>query len=325
MGNVARRPDGRWRARYRDPSGRERSKHFDRKADAQRWLGQVEQSKARGEWIDPASGRITFAEWARTWLATKASRKAKTQLSYESVLRTRVLPRWGSVRLTDISHADVVRWQSELASEVGPSLTRLALAVLSQALKLAVRDGRLPRNVVEGVPQPRQPRGRQRFLSQEEVRRLAGECAAPYDTVILFLAYTGLRFGEMAALKVSDVDPARRRVHVGANLVEVSGRLHQDTPKSHRARSVPVPRFLLAELRSHVDGGRSDDLLFTTAAGTPLRNSNFRHHVFDPAVKRAGLHPLTPHDLRDTAASLAVAAGANVKAVQRMLGTPLQR
>ncbi len=64
--------------------------------------------------------------------ATKASRKAKTQLSYESVLRTRVLPRWGSVRLADISHADVIRWQSELASEVGPSLTRLALAVLSQ-------------------------------------------------------------------------------------------------------------------------------------------------------------------------------------------------
>ncbi len=121
------------------------------------------------------------------------------------------------------------------------------------------------------------------------MRRLAGECAAPYDTVILFLAYTGLRFGEMAALKVSDVDLDRRRVHVGPNLVEVSGRLQQDTPKSHRARSVPVPRFLLAELRSHIDGRRSDDPLFTTAAGTPLRNSNFRHHVFDPAVKRAGL------------------------------------
>jgi hypothetical protein len=78
------------RARYRDPSGRERSKHFDRKADAQRWLAQVELSKARGEWMDPASGRITFLEWASTWLATKASRKAKTRLAYESVLRTRV-------------------------------------------------------------------------------------------------------------------------------------------------------------------------------------------------------------------------------------------
>jgi integrase len=142
----------------------------------------------------------------------------------------------------------------------------------------------------------------------------------PYDTLILFLSYTGLRFGEMAALRVSDLDLIRRRVHVGANLVEVSGRLQQDTPKSHRARSVPVPRFLVAALLHRVEGRRPDQPLFTTATGAPLRNSNFRHHVFDPAVKRAGLQPLTPHDLRDTAASLAVAAGANVKVVRRMLG-----
>src|SRR3954470_6780724 len=173
---------------------------------------------------------------------------------------------------------------------------------------------------VEGVAQPRQPRGRQRFLSHEEVRRLAEEGATPYDTLILFLAYTGLRFGEMAALGVSDLDLVRRRVQVSANLVEVSGRLHQDSPKSHRARSVPVPRFLVAALRRQVEGRRPDQSVFTTGAGTPLRNSNFRHHLFAPAVERAGLQPLTPHDLRDTAASLAVAAGANVKVVQRMLG-----
>jgi integrase len=157
-------------------------------------------------------------------------------------------------------------------------------------------------------------------LTHDEVRRLAEECPAPYDTLIRFLAYTGLRFGEMAALRVSDLDLDRRRVNVGANLVEVSGRLHQDTPKSHRARSVPVPdsSWRRSAVRFRVGGGH--DLLFTTAAGTPLRNSNFRHHVFDPAVRRAGLQPLTPHDLRDTTASLAVAAGANVKVVQRMLG-----
>src|SRR4051794_34481668 len=124
----------------------------------------------------------------------------------------------------------------------------------------------------------------------------------------------------MAALQVRDLDLDRRRVNVSANVVEISGRLQTDTPKNHRARSVPIPRFLVPTLSALVADRRPDALLFTTKTGKQLRNSNFRHYVFDAAVQRAGLQPLTPHDLRDTAASLAVAVGANVKVVQRMLG-----
>jgi integrase len=153
------------------------------------------------------------------------------------------------------------------------------------------------------------------------VARLARECPAPYDVLVTFLAYTGLRFGEMAGLRVQDVDLDRRRVHVRVNLVEIAGgQLMRGTPKTHRTRTVPFPRFL-AEPLSDLLGGRPGDApVFTTASGALLRNSNFRHHVFDKAVRAAGLAPLTPHDLRDTAASLAVASGASVKAVQRMLG-----
>jgi len=124
----------------------------------------------------------------------------------------------------------------------------------------------------------------------------------------------------MTSLRVRDLDLDRRRVLVSANVVEISGRLQADTPKNHRVRSVPVPRFLTPALPNLVAGHDLDALVFTTKTGKQLRNSNFRHHVFDAAVERAGLQPLTPHDLRDTAASLAVAAGANVKVVQRMLG-----
>ena len=152
------------------------------------------------------------------------------------------------------------------------------------------------------------------------LRRLAQECAPAHDRLIYFLAYTGLRFGEMASLRLRDVDLDRRGVNVSANVVEISGRPQTDTPKNHRARSVPVPRFLVPALRDLVADRAPDHLLFTTKTGKQLPNSNFRHHVFDPAVERCGLQPLTPHDLRDTAASLAVAAGANVKVVQRMLG-----
>jgi integrase len=92
------------------------------------------------------------------------------------------------------------------------------------------------------------------------------------------------------------------------------------TPKTHQRRSVPLPRSLVDELARHMAGKRPDDLVFTTPRGEVMRNHNFRSRVFVPAAEKIGMPGLTPHDLRHTAASLAVQAGANVKAVQRMLG-----
>jgi integrase len=107
---------------------------------------------------------------------------------------------------------------------------------------------------------------------------------------------------------------------VAVAFAEVGGRLIEGTPKNHQRRSVPIPRFLVDELAAHVAGKRRDDLVITAPNGGPLRNTNFRPRIFEPAAASVGLAGITPHDLRHTAASLAVAAGANVKAVQRMLG-----
>jgi len=319
-GNVARRPDGRWRARYRDPSGREHSRHFDRKLDATRWLAVVETARARGEWVDPDRARIRVEDWAPTWLATKSHLRPKTRLAYESVLRTWVLPRWGRVPLVAVTHAEVVRWQAEVRERVGAARTKHAVDALSQMLELAVRDNRLSRNVVRGVVRPRMPKAQQRFLTHAEVAKLVAECPPPFDLLVLLLAYTGLRFGEVAGLVVDDVDLGRGRLTVNRSLVEANGELVLDTPKSHRRRTVPLPEFLVNWLRRETAAMPPGASVFTSKRGGPLRNSNFRAYVFDAAVERTGLAPLTPHDLRDTAASLAVAAGANVKAVQRMLG-----
>jgi integrase len=319
-GNVARRPNGKWRARYRDPAAKEHAKHFDRKADAERWLAAAQNAIARGDWIDPAESRITVAEWSKVWTATKSHLKPKTRESYDSVLRIWVLPRWGRVPLIAVTHADVVTWAAQVREQVSAAQTRQALLILSQMLKLAVRDGRLARNVTEGISKPRVPPPEQRFLSYKEVRRLADECQPPYDLLVVLLAFTGLRFGEVAGLCIGDVDLVRARLAINWSLVEVAGGLHRDTPKSHRRRTVPIVPFLREPLAEYVTGRDREDPLFSSTKGGPLRNSNFRHYVFDPAVRRAGLLPLTPHDMRDTAASLAVASGASVKTVQRMLG-----
>ncbi|MDO8122559.1 site-specific integrase [Isoptericola sp. b490] len=318
---MSKRPNGKWRARFRDAAGKEHARHFARKADADQWLAAQTTAVVRGDWVDPALSRVTVAEWSKVWLATKAQLRPKTIEKYESSLRIWVLPRWGDVPLNKITHADLVKWVAEIQEGRSPQHTRHTLLVMSQMLRLAVRDGRLTRNVADGVPKPRAARPVQRFLSHKEVAALAREMPAPYDILVVLLAFTGLRFGEAAALHVGDVDLDRARLTVNWSVTELRGGvLYRDAPKTYRRRTVPIPAFLATRLAELVAGRPDDASVFSGSKGGPLRNSNFRHYFFDPAVRRAGLEPLTPHNLRDTAASLAVASGASVKVVQRMLG-----
>jgi integrase len=137
---------------------------------------------------------------------------------------------------------------------------------------------------------------------------------------IVVLGLTGLRFGEFAALKVGRLDPVRRRLTVAESVTLVANHMVWSTPKNHRTRLVPLPPALVPALLAACEGKARDHLIFPAPRGGPIRLNNWRRRVFDPACRSAGLVDVTPHDLRHTAASLAVAAGANVKAVQRMLG-----
>jgi integrase len=166
--------------------------------------------------------------------------------------------------------------------------------VLSLILNMAVKDGRLARNVATGVNLPRPSKEEQRFLTHAQVEALAEACARPSDVskhcrlderenqtyrlVVLFLAYTGVRFGEMAALRVSRLDITRRRATIAESVTVVQGQgLVWGTPKSHERRQVPIPRFLVAELREHISGKEPDDLVFTgVRGGGPLRAPIFR-------------------------------------------------
>lgn len=157
------------------------------------------------------------------------------------------------------------------------------------------------------------------FLTHGQVDQLARACEG-FELFIRLLAYTGLRWGEATALQVKGVDPMRRRLEVVRTAIDLGREISYGTPKTHQHRSVPIPRSLAGALAEHMAGKPPDELVFTSTRGAPLRNHNFRSRVFAPAAAVVGVPQLTPHDLRHTAASLAVQAGANVKAVQRMLG-----
>ena len=136
----------RWYVRYRDPGGEQRTKTFDRRVDAERYLTSIESSKLSGSYVDPARSRVTVGEWADRWLAGQAHLKPTTRERYEGIVRKHIRPRWGGTRLTDVAHADVQTWVTKLTHVAEPATVRKIHRVLSLILTLAVKDGRLIRN-----------------------------------------------------------------------------------------------------------------------------------------------------------------------------------
>lgn len=308
----------RWVVRYRDPAGVQRKKSFERKKDAEAYAASVGNDMRTGTYVDPAAGKITVGEWIDQWLPALGHLKESSRIRTVSVVELHIRPRWGTTPLSAITHAAVQRWVSDLGATLSARSVRKVHGTLLQLLTWAVKDGRLSRNPAEDVRLPRPPLTDHRYLDHAEVAMLAKECG-DYATLVRFLAYTGLRWGEVAALTTRRVNLDRRRADVVESVTEVHGQLVWGTPKTHARRTVPLPRFLARELAPWVEGRLPDDLLFPAPRGGVLRVRNFRRNVFDPAVRRVGPAGFHPHELRHTAASLAIASGADVKVVQLML------
>lgn len=313
----------RYRVRYRTPDRRQTDKRgFTTKRDAERFARTVEVSKDRGEWVDPADARVTVGELAGPWLGGKRGLKPSSYRPLETSWRVRVAPRWAGVPVSQVRTSEVQTWVSELSAEKSATTVLRAYGVLAGILDAAVKDRRVLVNPARGVETlPRRTRKPHVYLSHEQVHAIAG--AAKYPELVLALAYCGLRWGEAVALRVRDLDLGRKRLVVERNVVEVGGRIHEGTPKGHRARSVPVPGFLAERLAVLVEGRDAGDLVFPGPGGGYMRSARVHADNFSwwaSALKASGVPRVTPHDLRHTAASFAVSAGANVKAVQRMLG-----
>jgi len=180
-----------------------------------------------------------------------------------------------------------------------------------------VRDRRLAANPARGTSLPRKRRGEQVFLTHEQVDRLA-TAAGEHGTLVLLLAYTGMRWGEATELRVRDLDLLRRpaRINLVRNAVRAGGELVVGTTKSHRGRTIPIPASLVEPLARACDGKARDELIFTNTAGGYLRPNKW----FAAACRDAGIPRITPHGLRHVCAGLAVQSGASVKVMQSMLG-----
>ncbi len=141
-------------------------------------------------------------------------------------------------------------------------------------------------------------------------------------TFIRLLAYTGIRWGEAATLRVKRVNVAKRRIRIASTFYEINGVQHEGLPKNGKARTVPIPEFLCHDLAALIADRDENELLFLTRRKQSLRANNWRTREFNTAVDAAELDlpGLTPHKFRHTAASVAIASGADVKVIQTMLG-----
>ena len=314
-----------YEVRYRDPARRERVKTFPRRIDAERFASSIDTDIARGQYVDPVLGKLSFADFSREWLATTGHLKPKTREGYESILRTHLLPEFGDQQLAKVRPVEVGQFFSRLAAG-GMSVSRMRQTknVIKQIFDEAVQNGYLARTPIEAIRLPRPQRREMNILSPSQVSLLASNVPERYEALIFLLAYGGLRWGEVAALRRGRFNVLRGRVEVMEAVSEVNGVLHFGSTKTHQSRSVTLPRFLRDLLIDHLHRFVEDDvdaLVFTTETDANLRIGNFRRRVWWPALEAAGLpRSVRIHDLRHTCASMLIARGAHAKAIQQHLG-----
>jgi integrase len=317
-------PSGKWQARYRDPSGRLRGKTFERKTDAKRFLAAVKTDMSRGAWVDPRRSTAQLEPLAHEWLGNKLHVRPSSFARDEGYLKNHVLPAFGEVPIGRITRVAVQAWVKDLReSRLAPATVRTCYRILRSILEEAVEARLIVESPCRRISLPRIPHREQRYLSAEEVERLARAIDARYRALIYAAVYLGCRWGELVGLKRTNLDLLRARVKIVGALEEVRGerRYVEETKTETSRRMLSVPPFLVEILAEHLRQTSKSEFVFVGREGGVLGRSNFRRRQWKPALEAAGLDPgLRFHDLRHSCAALLIAQGAHPKEIQARLG-----
>jgi integrase len=322
MAHIEKRGPGRWRARYRDPNGKERSKTFERKVDAERWLTTKAAEMMSGTYIGPDAGRTTLGTYAAEWLARMAPTwRVSTAAGITNSLEHHILPVLGRRPVPSIRRSDIEALCAAL--RLAPSTVATVHQHLGQLLASAVEDGLIARNPAVRARLPKREASKAQPVPLDVVERIHAGLPDWMAVAVPIGIGAGLRQGEASGLTVDRLDFLRRTLRVDRQLLcrhvpaPVLG--PPKTESSHR--TIPLASFLrdaLADhLRRHPAG--PGELVLRSPAGQPLDADRFGHQ-WRRACRAAGVPGLRYHDLRHTFASTLLSRGVSVKAVADWLG-----
>jgi integrase len=302
---------GRWQARYYVTEGGKRRMRsagtFATKIDAQDAIDHEKAKLRRGEWIDPDLRKTTVGDWCETWYGLRRAPSRKVR----SALDARILPDWKDWRLGDVQPLNVQTWVNEMTRDgLAPVTVHNYYGALKRIFDKAVEHGLINRNPcsLRRGDLPKQVRTECVFLTVEQTRVLVALAPARHAAMIHTAIWSGLRIGELLALRWVDVD-------LEAGLITVNQAVKTDggigLPKNDTPRRVAIDTATIERLRAHRRDFGSATFVFVGERGARVEYANFRTRVWQPLVAQAfpsGPRP-TFHDLRHTHCSLMIAQG----------------
>jgi integrase len=323
MGSVSKLKSGKYRARYRDPDGIQRARHFAKKVDAETWLTSIESAKIEGTYVSPAAGRQSFGAYANEW-ASRQIHRPSTKVLVRGHMKNHILPTFEKRALASIRPSEVQTWVKMLSEKLAPATVDVVYRYLASVLLSAVDDRILARTPCRGIKLPKNERPLVNPLPTESVIALTEAVPDRYHALVLCAAGAGLRQGEAFGLTVEHLDLLHKQLRVEQQLVQILGDPEFGPPKTKASRrQIPLPDVVVDALASHLAtyGSGPSGLVFTDEQGRPLRRSRFSAKVWRPAVATTGVPEGTVfHGLRHYYASLLIHAGESVKTVQARLG-----
>ena len=327
FGTIRRLPSGRWQARYYHPITNDRHTApdtFATKGDAARYLTLVEADLERGVWRDPQLGKVTFAVWAESYMKGAVHKRSTTRRTNESNLRAHVIPFFGAMPMAAIRPLDSRRFVEKLVADgLAPSTVRTLYAMYRAVMNAAVAQEIIAMSPCKGVKLPPKERGEIRVLTAEELTRLADAMDPTYRPMVYLGGVMGLRWSEIAGLRVARLDLLKRTLLVAETAAFTGEMADVKTPSSRR--TIPIPAFLAEMLAEHLAGrgltaADKDVLVFTAQRGNRLRIENWRKRAWLPATEKAGLAGFHFHWLRHTSVALMVELDTHPRVIQERLG-----
>jgi integrase len=328
FGAVRKLPSGRFQARYLAGDGRiHHAPHtFRTRRDADQFLAVIEADLLRSTWFNPKSGAIRLDVYAPRWVIERPIElQPRTLEIYESLLRNHIYPAFGGTELRKITSAAVRTWHATLRSDgVGATTVAKSYRLLKAIMTTAVEDDLIARNPcrlrnagVERTPERKPP-------SIEEVVRIADAIEPRYRALILLAAWSGLRWGELAALSRQRIDRLHGVVHVVDSMIQLGGgKRFLGPPKSMAGkRTVAIPPHLWPELDAHLAwyvDPEPEAFVFSKESGVSLDRNNF-HTMWRRAIRAAGVADYHFHDLRHLAATMAAVSGATTRELMHRMG-----